>query len=61
MKNITPKFMSVKDFARYSGLGQTFIRERLYREGFPAFRPDNSRIWLIETEAAAAWLKGEHK
>lgn len=47
--------LTVKEFARVSGLGETCIRNLAHVEGFPALK--NGRKVLIHRRAADKWLE----
>ena len=47
--------LTVKEFARVSGLGETCIRNLVQTEGFPVLR--NGRKYMIHRRAADKWLE----
>ena len=49
--------LTVKEFAKVSGLGESCIRNLAHVEGFPALR--NGRKVLIHRRAADKWLEAQ--
>ena len=47
--------LTVKEFARLSGLGVNCVRSLVHVEGFPALK--NGRKYMIHRRAASEWLE----
>lgn len=51
-----------KEFAEITGLSYKFVLKLMREKGFPAFRLlENSRNFLIDTEAVPEWLAKQMK
>ena len=51
--------LTVKEFAKVSGLGETCIRNLVRVDGFPALK--NGRKFMIHRRAADKWLEEQAK
>ena len=51
--------LTVKEFAKVSGLGETCIRNLVRVDGFPALK--NGRKYMIHRRAADKWLEEQAK
>ena len=51
--------LTVKEFAKVSGLGETCIRNLVRVDGFPALK--NGRKYMIHRQAADKWLEEQAK
>ena len=47
--------LTVKEFAKVSGLGENCVRNLVHVEGFPALK--NGRKYMIHKRAADKWLE----